>query len=285
MAPKLAHAQVFFRHGARTPQSALTPAVDWSGTTDTASKLALCERVPVVDAEGQLVKFENVRADGSLTSDVYLQVLSGGAWAGDLTVMGMRDAQALGERLRERYSSLLPETHPTTPETLGSVEVRSTPMRRTIETASGVLSSLLPESYTRQCVIQLNTDDIRKDWMLAEISSPFNAPELRRNFSEGLAAHAASSDAKRAGELCEETERITGWTLPLRQGNWLATLSPACDELRCRIHEGLWEGMRDTGEVTGLAQRLEVELASIFCRAIAGGDAEQPDAGEDKAKQ
>eukprot|EP01046_Picozoa_sp_COSAG06_P049972 COSAG06_NODE_7805_length_2368_cov_3.452182_1_plen_279_part_00 len=191
---RLLHAQVFYRHGARTPQSAFEPPADWSGTTDAAAKLALCQRVVLADADGEPLPFEAVRADGSLTSDAELQLLPGGAWAGDLTVVGLLEAQALGERLRQRYSHLLRRQQEQqqqeeegsvaqaaacsessalqkVPTIKHSIEVRSTPMRRTIETAMGVLSTLIPpekseEEASSHCTIQLNTDDINKDWML-----------------------------------------------------------------------------------------------------------------------
>ena len=188
---RLLHAQVFHRHGARTPQSAFEPPADWSGTTDAVAKLALCQRVALADADGEPLPFEAVRADGSLTSDAELQLLPGGAWAGDLTVVGLLEAQALGERLRQRYSHLLWQQEQQQQDEQGSVaaacsesalrkvpaithriEVRSTPMRRTIETAMGVLSTLIPpaekseEEASSHCTIQLNTDDINKDWML-----------------------------------------------------------------------------------------------------------------------
>jgi hypothetical protein len=160
---RLVHTQVFYRHGARTPQRAFDPPADWFGTTDADAKLELCPRRFSLALEDASVPFDAVHADGSLTSDAELQWLPGGAWAGDLTVTGMQDAVALGERLRQRYSHLLLLEAAPPPQ----LEARSTPMRRTIETAMGVLSALAPEHHA---TIQLNTDDIKRDWMLGEIS-------------------------------------------------------------------------------------------------------------------
>lgn len=266
--PRLVHAQVFHRHGARTPQTAFDPPADWSGTTDAVAKRALCRSVPLVSADGVAVEFDAVRADGSLTSSVALQPLPGGAWAGDLTVTGMRDATMLGKRLRQRYSHLL------LADADGDLqlEVRSTPMRRTIETATAVLGALLPDAPTG-CVIQLNTDDINKDWMLAEISSPCNAPELRRNMRAGLAAHAATAnDAARVKQLCADAEELTGWTLPRPRSNWLAAIGPASDELQCRLAHDLWVGPQDLRQLDELARKMQAETASIFCRGLAGQD-------------
>ena len=191
--------------------------------------------------------FEAVRADGSLTSGAELQALpGGGAWAGDLTVAGMRDSQALGERLRQRYIHLLQQPEPEQ----DSLEVRSTPLRRTIETAMGVLSTLLPQPENE--TIRLNADDIGKDWMLGELASPYNAPELLRNYREGVAAHAASDYAERTRQLCAEAEELTGWVLPAREGNWLAGISPACDELKCRLSHGLWVGQQAPAQARDL---------------------------------
>lgn len=269
--PRLVHAQVFHRHGARTPQTSFDPPADWSGTTDAVAKGALCCRVPLVGADGVAVEFDAVRADGSLTSSAALQPLPGGAWAGDLTVTGMRDAVLLGERVRQRYGHLLPADA----EGDLQLEVRSTPMRRTIETASAVLSALLPDTSPR-CVIQLNTDDIKKDWMLAEISSPYNTPELRDNMHAGLASHAATAnDAAQARQLCADAEELTGWTLPCPQGNWLAAIGPASDELQCRLAHDLWVGSQDPQQLDELARKLQAETASIFCRGLAGQDGQR----------
>eukprot|EP01046_Picozoa_sp_COSAG06_P050811 COSAG06_NODE_8140_length_2261_cov_1.926920_1_plen_118_part_00 len=99
----------------------------------------------------------------------------------------------------------------------------------------------------------------------------------------------AGADAERARCLCRDAEHLTGWTGLLATGkssNWLAAISPACDELRCRLAHGLWreEEEEEAGSVRGksfsyktlsmmeeLSRKLEVELASIFCRALAGG--------------
>eukprot|EP01052_Picozoa_sp_SAG31_P018588 SAG31_NODE_1321_length_8801_cov_7.086532_7_plen_306_part_00 len=87
-----------------------------------------------------------------------------------MTQLSCRYLQAvsLGERIRSRYGSLLQQQ-----AWMAGVEVRSTPMRRTIETAAGVLTGLLGESPAAAPVeIQLHSDRVADDY-LVRLSTTF----------------------------------------------------------------------------------------------------------------
>ncbi len=64
----LVHAQVFHRHGGRTPETHFSPPADWSGTTDPSAKAAagLARRVPLIGPDGAPLSFDALRADGQL---------------------------------------------------------------------------------------------------------------------------------------------------------------------------------------------------------------------------
>ena len=273
---KLLHAQVYHRHGARTPYPlsedpaalddgvSLSPAADWSGTTDAAAKHELALRVPITRASGAAVAFEDI-----LTGEP--QLLNGGAQAGDLTVQGTRDALALGSRLRQRYggsdaAALLPDGWAASSP--AALEVRSTPMRRTCETAMGVLTTLLGPADHPAATIVLSSDQIEDEYLVQDAHMDWSL------WVAGSKAHMASSDAARTAALVAETERLTGWTLPSPRRGWLNSISAAGDELVCRLAHGVWEG-GDEAEARELAERLDEELGHLYATCLAGGDGQQ----------
>ena len=282
---ELLHVQVAFRHGARLPggvwgtcsashgiSSGSKPEADWRGTMDGKDEVGNgVRRVRIRAPQGareEFYAYDRIRADGCTwvkDGEGVPVYLSGGLRAGDLTRRGMQDAYDLGHLLRRLYrdepalskvfSSLAPE-----------LEVRSTPMRRTIETARGVLTGLLDPDDTAATVdIQLNVDHIGKEWM---VCIPFDAradQQLLAHWEAGW--HELKSNPPR--QLLQDTERLTGWTLPDINDEALefSCLISGYDELHCRLTEGV---LAPTNELLELRDALETQFALEFATAAEG---------------
>lgn len=75
----------------------------------------------------------------------------------------------LGKRLRRRYVVEQPLLPADGVDAARLLEVQSTPMRRTIETAAGVLTGLLGAAGRAEAAplrVHLHSNDVARDWML-----------------------------------------------------------------------------------------------------------------------
>eukprot|EP00039_Didymoeca_costata_P009493 m.125935 g.125935 ORF g.125935 m.125935 type:complete len:432 (-) comp14505_c1_seq5:1143-2438(-) len=123
-------AVLYFRHGSRVPLHVLP-----IGKTEWPESML---HSPTEEhATIKLVGLNGEPWNGSFLDNRHLSlVLPGGAGSGQLTKQGMQDALILGKRIKQRYSSII---GPVFDE---NVFVRTTNMRRTVETARGVLTGM-----------------------------------------------------------------------------------------------------------------------------------------------
>lgn len=129
----LVQLQIIHRHGARTP---------------TSVKAAQDPPFPPVCSSSSFSPFLRFTPSHD---DVYiyptppkpLSSSPSSCYAGQLTPIGAAQMYALGARLRQRYASFLPSFfHP------DIVKVRSTAIKRTVESATAVVSGMFPGSGT-----------------------------------------------------------------------------------------------------------------------------------------
>ena len=203
----------------------------------------------LVDRHGKGIAFDEVRPNGTTSGELSAEavarlrgLLPGGVWLGDLTAVGMNQAVELGRRVRARYGGLLPlgggeRTFPDAPRTVHTaymrgvldrgtlavpagalVETQSTPMRRTIETAAGVLTGLLATTTATAAaggggggaaVIRLNSDSIDQSYLVFDFKTAAQQEIYRASVAALPSVHGAAMS-----QLAEELEAVTGWQLP-----------------------------------------------------------------------
>ena len=264
MSLELLHAQVFHRHGARTPGYVAAQPADWSSSM--RGKEEQCRPWRLLDCGGDEIPFDAVRPDGKLVTGggqesaerIAMQrgLLPGGIWLGDLTAVGMQQAVSLGKRVRARYHGLLQQNaEAATTDAAPAIEVQSTPMRRTIETAAGVLTGLLSNSQGGSSTdIRLHSDSTADDFMIFDIRTPVQAAITRASMAKLAVTH---GDV--LSQLAEELEAVTGWQLPPPVvGQPMEQVNGPGDDLQCRLAEGLVD---PTAELLRTATRLERQFA------------------------
>jgi len=110
----------------------------------------------------------------------------------------MEDALALGTRLRSLYGELLADGVGAAVEQQ-ALELRSTPMRRTVETARGVLTGFFggDDSEDPPIPLALNVDRIGRDWQVPSASSQHASPlcESVRGSSDTASIRCSSRSA------------------------------------------------------------------------------------------
>jgi hypothetical protein len=147
---EILQAQVFFRHGRRTPNRdfPMYQELDkWTGVADGKMEVGggiiavrLCHPdTALALSAGEQESLGNFKMGGGPT----VLDAATGFEIGDLTTNGMQDAFDLGKRLSDRYieAGLFMEGELASDRAM--MDVVSTPVRRTIDTASGVLTALL----------------------------------------------------------------------------------------------------------------------------------------------
>jgi hypothetical protein len=150
---RLLHAQVVFRHGARTPHFDLPPRVAWDEAGVAAKEAAAARLGGLVatrlqDMKRGVIALDSLRRPGGAAAAAKVPP------GGELTSLGLEQAVALGRRLRERYWSAGAGNHRATgggllalgggrPPLEQQLLVRATRIARTVETARGVVSGLL----------------------------------------------------------------------------------------------------------------------------------------------
>ena len=183
----------------------------------------------------------------------------------------MEDALALGTRLRSLYGELLADGVGAAVEQQ-ALELRSTPMRRTVETARGVLTGFFgaDDGSDPPIPLALNVDRIGRDWQVFQPFSEYADPRLVELMEAGWEPMKASPPP----ELIAEAERLTGWTLPDPHDPDLefSCLISAYDELHCRLYHDLVE---PTPELLALRKTLEQRFATEFALACAGPDGDK----------
>lgn len=190
---------VFFRHGARTPVFTSIPGlseINWSVTTDAA--MDVLPQVAVVSADGG--------PRPPLSKGVAAQrnfYLPGGAYAGQLTDLGIEQTKALGRLLRATYDAHGLSKDPASVGVIGSnapISVRTTNVPRCVASAQGVLAGLFEEEGQQQ---------ERKPFPLTTLptSSEYATPNtkacarLEELFAQSKKAWAAAAAAGAAGEV------------------------------------------------------------------------------------
>lgn len=130
--------QVLFRHGARTPLKTIPDVIEaqWVPT--------LLEAPPHTHINYVVTDLKGGPQPPSPVEDSYRKnILSGGAFAGQLTTIGMQQLYELGERLRKSYIEETPFLSPAFIPT--EVYVRSTNIVRTIESAKCLIAGLFQQ--------------------------------------------------------------------------------------------------------------------------------------------
>lgn len=133
---KLVQLQVIHRHGARAPGNALTfPTICGRFAYNTFFNFD--PKVPDVAIKPVV---PNLFHPSQPTS----------CYAGQLTPIGAAQMFALGVRLRQRYFGFLPETYQS-----DLVQVRSTAVKRTIQSAVACLSGMYPGNGSRELMMEV----------------------------------------------------------------------------------------------------------------------------------
>jgi hypothetical protein len=214
---RLTQVQVVFRHGARLPVKARpkglpeAPSIEWTEADVRPPRELQLVPIQLQSYTGEALEggidHERIHAGG--------ETLPGGARSGELSTVGWRQTVALGQRLGARY--LGPDAmlaceqggEGVTP-TAAAMLVRSTPFRRTVQSAQGVLTGLLmgggggggqqqqqqqqqgpggpehvPQEPWQPVPVRLNRGP---QWMVHSQSA---CPALRRFFKAGLRDPAA----------------------------------------------------------------------------------------------
>lgn len=141
----LVQLQVIHRHGARAPGEALTfPTI--CGHFAYRTFFNFDPKIPDVSIK-------------PVVPNLFYPSQPTSCYAGQLTPIGAAQMFALGVRLRQRYSTFLPDMYQ--PDL---VKVRSTAVKRTIESAVACLSGMYPGNANRN--LNLEVKDREDDFMV-----------------------------------------------------------------------------------------------------------------------
>ena len=199
---RLIQAHVVFRHGARAPYSDKIehPSAVWEPSMMDQPSGVFPAKVQYRDENDWWTSAPSTSISHALrTRDPNAKPawapgpLPGGAEAAQLTSAGMFDAFNLGLRLKSRYQESLLEGQAIDE----ALEVRSTRVRRTCETASYVLGGLL-ERQDEPVECLLNADP---EWMVFPDTRSDSCPCLSRIFSVGMSKDSPSKTKARVDEV------------------------------------------------------------------------------------
>lgn len=136
---KLVQIQVIHRHGARAPSTAL----NFPSICGVSAYKAFYNFIPNLASDVRLSPSTPKYFNPNEASSCY---------NGQLSPVGAAQMFALGARLRARYSSILPDEFDES-----VLVVRSTAMRRTVESAVACLSGMYPNQCMRPLDIEIRT--------------------------------------------------------------------------------------------------------------------------------
>eukprot|EP00730_Choanoeca_flexa_P012815 TRINITY_DN4646_c0_g1_i1.p1 TRINITY_DN4646_c0_g1~~TRINITY_DN4646_c0_g1_i1.p1 ORF type:complete len:430 (+),score=80.09 TRINITY_DN4646_c0_g1_i1:16-1305(+) len=173
---RLKQVQVFFRHGARTP----IHHIPGEHNKEASWNISMCQELKDEERALRITNTEGgPRPISMLNEKQKLRLLPGGCHIGCLTTQGRGDVLVLGQRLRQRYVDELGFLDSRyNPE---DVEVRSTNIERTIESARMVLSGLFGASGMH---INVQTVPDEQEYLYPNAKA---CPKLKQLFKEARA--------------------------------------------------------------------------------------------------
>ncbi|XP_001633091.2 lysophosphatidic acid phosphatase type 6 isoform X2 [Nematostella vectensis] len=161
---ELVHAQIAFRHGARTPVYRLPEMV---GRGKGIDDVTWDKDVIMGDLPQTMIEFRVRNIDGGNQPEYSPNIKKGGCICGELTKVGQQQTFDLGRTLQKRYVDDIKLLSPVfTPH---EVYIRSTNVPRTIKSAKCVVAGLYGKENIQR-VLHIITRDEREDTILPNMS-------------------------------------------------------------------------------------------------------------------